>query len=202
MRLPSVAGAILGAAVLLTGCDQAEPFAAACRVDVTTPELQQQREAAGIPDCEPGEGNADLPDVALPCLGSDREMALADVQGPAMINFWASNCGPCRKEMPALEEFHQAYGDQVTVLGVDYLETYPAAAIELAETSGTTYPSLADPCGELQQTDLVISVLPQFAFVAADGSVSLDAGGVESVEELVALAEKHLDVELTKGGRG
>lgn len=197
MRITAVPALLVGIAVLLTGCDQADP-AAACRVDVTTTELQQQREAAGIVDCEPGgDGNADLPDAALPCLGSGQEMALADVEGPAMINFWASWCGPCVKEMPALQEFHEAYGDQVTVLGVDYLETYPGAAIELAERSGTTYPSLADPCGELERTDLVIPGLPQFVLVKADGSIGRESGGVETVAELVEMAEEHLDVELT-----
>jgi thiol-disulfide isomerase/thioredoxin len=192
---------LLAAAVLLAGCDQADP-AAACKVEVDTAELQQQREAAGIADCEPGDGAADLPDVVLPCLGSDSEASLADVGGPAVINFWASNCGPCRKEMPALQEFHETYGDQVTVLGVDYLETYPAAALELAAKSGTTYPSLADPCGDLQQTELVIAGLPQFVFVAEDGSIERDAGGVESVEEIVEMTEQHLDIDLVeRGGR-
>lgn len=190
---------LVAVAVLLAGCDQSEP-AAACKVEVDTAELQQQREDAGIADCEPGDGDADLPDLTLPCLGSDAEASLGDVEGPAVINFWASNCGPCRKEMPALQEFHETYGDQVTVLGVDYLESYPGAALELAADSGTTYPSLADPCGDLQQTELVISGLPQFVFVAEDGSIEREAGGVESVEEIVEMTEEHLDIELTPGG--
>lgn len=193
--------AVLAAAVLLAGCEQAEPFRAACTVDVDTAPLQQQRTDAGIPDCAPGEGSgteADLPDVALPCLGSEREMALSQVQGPAIINFWASNCGPCRKEMPALAEFQQRHGDRVPVLGVDYLETYPEAALELASDSGTNYPSLADPCGELQQTSLVVPGLPQFVFVAADGSTSQHSGGVESVAEIVELTERELGVDLAE----
>jgi len=37
-----------------------------------------------------------------------------------LINFWASWCGPCRKEMPKLEELHQKYKDLgVTILGIN-----------------------------------------------------------------------------------
>lgn len=196
-RLPALGGAVLAVAVLLAGCDQSDP-AAACKVDVTTEELQAQREAAGIPDCEPGEGDADLPDVVLPCLGGEGEASLADVEGPAVINFWASNCGPCIKEMPVLQEFHARYGDRVEVLGVDFLEGYPAAAIDLAARSGVTYPSLADACGRLQETDLVIPGKPTFVFVKEDGSVVTRAGGIESVAEMVELAEANLDIDLER----
>jgi thiol-disulfide isomerase/thioredoxin len=203
------AAGVLAVAVLLTGCDQAEP-ALECKVEVDTPELQADREAAGIADCGPDRSvsdadngdvddapAADLPDLPLPCLGSESTMALSEVRGPAMINFWASNCGPCREELPALQEFHEAYGSQVTVLGVDYLDTYPGAAIDLARQSGVTYPSLADACGDLEDTELVIRGLPQFVFVAEDGSVSQAAGGVDSVDDLVAMVDRHLGIDLT-----
>lgn len=196
---------LLSVAVLLAGCDQAEPFRAACQVEVDTRELQQQRKQAGIPDCDPGAfsdgsgATADLPDVELPCLGSEQTMALSQVQGPAIINFWASSCGPCRKEMPVLAKFQEQYGDRVPVIGVDYLESYPEAAMELAADSGVNYPSLADPCGELQQTELVVPGLPVFLFVGADGSVERTAGGVETLEEVVELVRNRLDVDLAAG---
>ncbi|MFC5729052.1 MULTISPECIES: TlpA family protein disulfide reductase [Nocardioides] len=205
------AAGVLAVAVLLAGCDQAEP-ALACKIEVDTPELQADREAAGIADCRPdgsaadpdgrdpeGAPVADLPDVSLACLGSESRMALSEVRGPAMINFWASNCGPCREELPALQEFHETYGSQVTVLGVDYLDTYPGAAIDLARQSGVTYPSLADACGDLQSTDLVILGLPQFVLVAEDGTVTQVSGGVDSVDDLVVMVDQHLGIDLAAG---
>ncbi len=189
--------ALLGVAVLLSGCDQGET-AAGCKVDVDTAELRDLKAGAGIVDCPTGDGDADLPDVELACLGGGTSGSLADVEGPAIINFWASSCGPCRKEMPALASFDEQYGDQVAVIGVDYLETYPEAALDLAQRSDVTYPSFADACGDLQETDLVIPGLPVFVFVAADGSVEQAAGGVESVDEIVELAETKLDIELER----
>ncbi len=193
MRAAAVA--LLGVAVLLTGCEQ-DDAVGACRVDVDTEELRADKAAAAIEDCPEGGGDADLPDVELACLGGGTPGSLAEVQGPAVINFWASNCGPCVKEMPALAEFDERYGDQVAIIGVDYLETYPAAAIDLARQSDVTYPSYADACGDLQETDLVINGLPQFLFVAEDGSVEQAAGGIDSVDELVELVDKYLDIDL------
>jgi thiol-disulfide isomerase/thioredoxin len=37
---------------------------------------------------------------------------------PLLLNFWATWCGPCRAEIPALVDLQQQYGDQLVVLGV------------------------------------------------------------------------------------
>ena len=193
--------ALLAIAVLLTGCDQAET-AAGCDIDVDTGELRAAKAAAGIEDCPAGDPDAgtDLPDVALPCLGGGTAGSLADLAGPAVINFWASNCGPCREEMPALAEFDRQYGDQVAVVGVDFLDTYPEAALDLAGRSDATYPSYADACGLLQEHDLPVTALPVFVFVAEDGSTRLATkGGVDSVDQIVELVETNLGLDLERG---
>lgn len=201
-RRPTAAAiAILAAGVLLSACSDGVDLAA-CRVDVTTPDLVEDREAAGVADCDPeawaggGGEPADLPDVELDCLGSTATASLADITGPAVINFWASNCGPCREELPVLQEFSELYGDQVPVIGVDFLETYPAAAIDLLGQTGATYASLADACGDLQETDLAVTSLPHFVLVAPDGSITERKGGVDTLEEIVTLAEEGTGVEL------
>lgn len=196
-----LAAGLLSATVLLTSCaDEGGEAVADCRVDVDTPELRDLKAAAGIEDCPTGAAGAnDLPDVEIPCLGGGTSGSLSAIEGPAVVNFWASNCGPCRKEMPALGEFDRQYGDQVTVVGVDFLETYPEAAIDLAQRSEATYPSFADPCGALQEDGLAVTALPVFAFVTEDGSIQLVAeGGVDSVEQIVELAETHLDLDLER----
>ncbi|WP_183098841.1 TlpA family protein disulfide reductase [Nocardioides pelophilus] len=189
--------ALVAVAVLLSGCDQGET-AAGCNVDVDTQELRDLKADAGIADCSAEGGDADLPDVELACLGGGTAGSLADIEGPAVINFWASNCPPCVEEMPALQAFHEQYGDQVPVVGVDYLETYPGAALDLARRSGVTYPSFVDACGDLEGTDLIISGLPTFVFVREDGSVKIAAGGVETLDEVVELAEANLGIELER----
>lgn len=202
-----VTGKVLGLAaitVLLTSCNSAGP-GFACKVDVDTPELVQDRAAAGIADCTElslADGAADLPDISLDCLGSTETMSLSQVKGPAVINFWSTACGPCRKEMPVLQDFHEQYDDRVTMIGVNYLDTYPGAAIEFARLKDVTYPSAADACGDLQETDLVVRGMPEFVFVKADGTISRKPGGVESLDDMVTLAETNLDLDLPAPRKG
>lgn len=190
---------LVAAVVLLAGCDAGEEAALACKVEVDTPELVADREAAGIADCTEiptAAGASDLPDLELRCLGGTSTLALSDVRGPAIVNFWSTTCEPCREEMPVLQEFHETFGDQVPLLGVNFLDTYPGAAIDFARIEKVTYPSAADACGDLQSSALSLQGLPQFVFVRADGSFEQQAGGVDTLEEVVAMAEKWLDVEL------
>ncbi|HJQ06339.1 MAG TPA: TlpA disulfide reductase family protein [Nocardioides sp.] len=209
MRRPLAAAAVaaLSAAVLLTSCG-ARDAAGACNVTVSSADLVAARQQAGIADCtakdlavDASAPAAQLPTVPLGCLGSTATAPLSDVKGPAIINFWSSTCGPCRKEMPALAAFAKKYAGQVTVVGVDYLETYPGAALDLAQQSGVTYPLLADACGDLQQTDLLQPPgLPYFYVVHPDGTVSKPiAGGLGSEQDIVDLAE-HNGITLKQAG--
>ena len=196
MKRLLVAAAAVG--LLLSGCDEVPP-PGKTDVDVDTEELRHIKDQAGIEDCQEGPGDGQLPDLTLPCLGGGTDVDLSTLRGPMVINTWASNCGPCIKEMPALQQFHQMYGDQVAVLGIDFLDTQPGAALALAEETGATYPSLADPDGALLEQDglRLANGNPQFLLIDADGAVAhQQAGGLESVDEVVAMVNKHLGTTL------
>ena len=92
-----------------------------------------------------------LPAVTLPCLGGGSDVDLSTLRGPMVVNLWASWCGPCRTEMPILQGFAEEYDGRVAVLGVDYQDVQPEAALELARDSGVTYPLLADPQADAQR---------------------------------------------------
>jgi thiol-disulfide isomerase/thioredoxin len=172
-------------------------------VQVDTPELREVKARIGMDDCTPGAGEpveGGLPEVSLPCLGGGPDVDLSALRGPMVINLWQANCGPCKKEMPALEEFHQRHGDRVAVLGIDFNDVHPGGALALAEETGATYPSLADPGGDLMVEEAFAVArrgMPAFVFVDADGAVvGQVSGGVESVAEVEELVVDQLGIEL------
>jgi thiol-disulfide isomerase/thioredoxin len=190
-------------ALLLVGCTGATEAGppGPTSVDVDTPELRALKQEAGVADCRPGKGKpvADgLPPVTLPCLGGGPDVDVASLRGPLVVNLFASWCGPCRTEMPVLQRFHSRHGDRVPIVGIDYQDVQAVAALELVQETGVTYPLLADPEGALQGSGPFPGRMgmPMFAFVDADGSATVVAGGVESVPELVDLVREHLGVRL------
>ncbi|GIF11239.1 hypothetical protein Ate01nite_12710 [Actinoplanes teichomyceticus] len=112
-------------------------------------------------------GGADLPDVSLACFTGGGRVRLADLRGPAVINIWASYCGPCRTELPVMQRLADRTAGRLTVLGVDSGDTRGAAA-SFAADHGITMPNLFDP--EHRLADGVGTVtLPSTIFIGADG---------------------------------
>lgn len=80
------------------------------------------------------------PDFTLPDANG-KAIKLSDLKGQVvMINFWASWCGPCREEMPLLENLHKKYSKLgFTVYGVN-VDFKPKDAQPLLQETGVTFP--------------------------------------------------------------
>lgn len=187
-------------ATLLSACDDVP--SPSDKIDVDTPQLVEAKERAGVEDCAAGTGDPvrdGMPQVTLPCLGGGPDVDLATLRGPMLVSVWAAWCGPCRDEMPILQAFYSDHGDRVPILGVDFQDTQPGRALELMEATGATYPSVADPYGDLSaQGPLPAKMgLPLLLFIDADGKVTyIHPGDVESQRELRDLVDEHLGVRL------
>jgi thiol-disulfide isomerase/thioredoxin len=125
---------------------------------------------------------------------------LSRLRGPLVVNLFAQWCGPCREELPFYERLHEEGEGKVAVLGIDYLDTQPAGALQLAEATGVTFPLLADP-GGLLRAPFRVRGLPGVLFVDAQGRNTNDGGRptftvIRSYDELTALVREHLGVRL------
>lgn len=182
--------AALAAVVVLAGCTASESALPAPGPRPTSP----------FADCPPSvdspvepAGRA-LPELTLACFTTGEPIALAQLPRPAIINFWASWCPPCRKEMPQLQAFADEMGERVLVLGVNTSDGWDAAASAGADF-GARYPNLFDPDRRLQAA-LGLNVLPATIVVDFDGSiVATDVSGALTVEELRTLVSENIGLD-------
>jgi len=101
---------------------------------------------------------------------------------PLVVNVWASWCGPCRDEAPALSQAARTYGDRVQFLGVDVLDARPDA-VDFIRTAGWSYPSVFDPDGEIRNR-LGLLGQPETLFYDASGELVDTHVGAIDVELL------------------
>jgi thiol-disulfide isomerase/thioredoxin len=167
-------------------------------VDVDTPALRALRHRAGIAPCPAARARPPardaLPDVRLPCLGGGRSVRLSGLRGPMVINLFAQWCGPCRVELPHYQRLHERMGAKVAVLGLDYLDTQPGGALQLARDSGVTYPLVADPDGAVRAAFRARG-LPGIVLVDGHGRVvDVEYRVVTSYAQLRDLVRRRLGV--------
>jgi thiol-disulfide isomerase/thioredoxin len=111
-----------------------------------------------------------LPDVEIEELGGGGTISLADIEGPAVVNLWATWCAPCRREIPDFEAVHQARRDEVRFVGINIGEGSDQAAEFLTDV-GATYDQYLDSEGFVV-TELRTSTMPVTVVLDADGFIT------------------------------
>jgi thiol-disulfide isomerase/thioredoxin len=107
---------------------------------------------------------------ALSLVGDSIDFA--ELRGRALlVNVWATWCGPCRAEMPELQELHEQYGDDLSVIGVSIDQAGDQDLIEgFLEDVGIDFTILLDPEGRVTRRFTTIGV-PETFLIDAEGIV-------------------------------
>jgi cytochrome c biogenesis protein CcmG, thiol:disulfide interchange protein DsbE len=118
-----------------------------------------------------------VPTGELPALEGGGSGSVADYRGRwVLVNFWASWCGPCRQESPALQRFQRGHGGPgFTVLGIDTRDLSGDGARFVREF-GLTYPQLRDGDGDAAH-DYGTTGVPESFLVDPAGKLRLARRG-------------------------
>ena len=168
-------------------------------LDVRTPEEFAEKhipDAINIPNETIGtEEIPELPDkeqlILVYCRSGNRsnEVHLSDFTGkPIVLNFWASWCNPCRREMPHFENAYKQYGSEVEFVMVNLTsgarESFEYAS-KFIEDGGYTFPVLYDTVGYAAYAYQVSSI-PTTYFINGNGSIKAKVNGAISAQTLNA----------------
>jgi peroxiredoxin len=124
------------------------------------------------------------------------EVDSAELRGtPLVLNFYASWCTICDRELPDFERVSQQLGASVRVLGVNpQSNDTDAAQAAMIARNGVTYPTLRDPQDELLRQFNTTGGLPTTVFVDADGVVRKVHNGLLTEQLLLDEIEASLGV--------
>lgn len=117
-----------------------------------------------------------------------------------VVNAWATWCGPCRHEQPALIRVLERFADRgVSFLGIDHLDDRAAARRWILEEFEVPYPSLFDPAGRFASL-LGYPGLPATYVVDREGTIRFRRYGPITERELVSALERVLAAEAPVDG--
>jgi thiol-disulfide isomerase/thioredoxin len=163
--------------------------------------------AVAQPSQEPGaaiEVSGPIPELSGPALtreGLARELPGGQLTPDVyrnhvvVVNFWASWCGPCRKEQPGLERLSEEYHDEgVRFIGVNFRDD-AAAAREYLREFDVTYPSVQDRDGKIAHR-FGVPYLPATVLAGADGQLRYRLLGAQEEADLRGFIDEILSESL------
>jgi peroxiredoxin len=110
------------------------------------------------------------PDFALKS-SSGENLRLSEYRGDVvMINFWATWCGPCRQEMPLLDELYSRYQRVgFSLLGVN-IDDDSRRAMDMINELGVSFPVLFDARKEVSRL-YQVDAMPVTVIVDREGNI-------------------------------
>jgi thiol-disulfide isomerase/thioredoxin len=108
-----------------------------------------------------------------------KDLDLADYRGkPVVVNVWWSGCGPCRTEMPLLQEVSKELAGKAAFLGINTRDNSADNGLAFERSVGAAYPSLYAPDGRaLLAFPGLPRPLPSTVVLDAEGRISATISG-------------------------
>jgi len=170
-------------ALALAACKQPQPATAPDAAPEAPPAKTDAAKPA--PDTAPGETKPERPALKLAAIdGSEYDLAARRGKW-VVVNFWATWCSPCLKEMPELSAL-DAMREHVEVVGLAYEDIEPAAMQAFLEEHPVVYPvAIVDVYDPPKDFDTPRG-LPMTYLVDPDGKVATRFLGPVTAREIEA----------------
>lgn len=179
----TILAALMLALLLTAGCGAAQteqpeatdeqPTATAQMTAEPTATEEAQTTAQGDVALSKAKAGDTLADFDVPLLDGG-SAKLSDYRGKVvLLNFWATWCGYCVKEMPAFQQLKNTYGDDLVVLAIDADATEQADAKDFAASSGYDFVFGIDTDG----LSNFLAGIPYSVVIGPDGAVMYTQSG-------------------------
>lgn len=115
-------------------------------------------------------GNPAIDFTLADIFGTDK--TLSDYKGKVVfLNFWATWCGPCRKEMPHMQSLYESmFGEDFEMLAVSIDHKTKAEVSQFISQKGYTFPILVDPKSKVA-TQYGVSGIPATFIIDKKGII-------------------------------
>ena len=126
--------------------------------------------------------NQPAPDFELKTLEGEK-VRLADLRGhPVLLSFWASWCGPCRRELPGLEKIYEEYKDRgLVILGINDEGKGPAR--KYSEKEGLGFQTLDDSSSKAHRL-YKVHAIPTVFVIDKNGKIAVFMKGSREPEKI------------------
>lgn len=112
-----------------------------------------------------------VPVATLPTLPEGGEGSIEDYRGQwVLMNVWASWCGPCKAESPALDRFEEKNRDRIVVLGID-TKDLSEDAMNFIREFNIKYPQFRDASGDYTDQKLKTTGVPESFLIDPEGNL-------------------------------
>lgn len=147
----------------------------------------------GLRALRPG---SEVPDMRLVNLAGE-EVSLNELRGTAVVlNFWASWCGPCRREMPALHAVQRDWENRgATVVGINVGESAETAA-RFLESLGVDFPVWTD--GRGPGLDRTVELHERYGGPGLPSTLFITPGGILHASQSGELSRGLVHARLTE----
>jgi thiol-disulfide isomerase/thioredoxin len=166
-----------GLLLALAGCNRS-PEPAATQPAATPPH-------AAAPAAAEVQKSASVPTLTLPTVNGELYELAAHRGKWVVVNFWATWCGPCLKEMPELSALH-TMRENVEVVGLAYEEIEPAEMQVFLKEHPVTYPIAIVDIYQPPQDFATPRGLPITYLIAPDGKLAKQFLGPVTAQKIEA----------------